>query len=157
MARLKSATRDGALSTFLLEVAFDRARMKKRFAAALLEQRAERGGGDPRRFPQPEMAALLGVGLRQYQRWEDPEDPSLPYWRNLEQIAEELNVDVAEIVGSDQQPVSVDDIPDDPEAPEADRLGRLEVEVREMRLLLEEVLKILRRRGVPPKAAAGSS
>lgn len=36
----------------------------------LLERRAALGGGDPKRFPQPRMAELLGVSLRQYQRWE---------------------------------------------------------------------------------------
>ncbi len=36
----------------------------------LREGRATLGGGDPKRFPQPRMAELLGVSLRQYQRWE---------------------------------------------------------------------------------------
>ena len=36
----------------------------------LREGRAALGGGDPTRFPQPRMAELLGVSLRQYQRWE---------------------------------------------------------------------------------------
>ena len=37
---------------------------------ALREGRIALGGGDATRFPQPRMAELLGVSLRQYQRWE---------------------------------------------------------------------------------------
>lgn len=36
----------------------------------LREERTYLGGGDPTRFSQPRMAELLGVSLRQYQRWE---------------------------------------------------------------------------------------
>lgn len=36
----------------------------------LRQGREQLGGGDARRFPQPRMADLLGVSLRQYQRWE---------------------------------------------------------------------------------------
>lgn len=36
----------------------------------LRAERSRLGGGDPTRFSQPRMADLLGVSLRQYQRWE---------------------------------------------------------------------------------------
>ena len=39
-------------------------------AQTLRELRARLGEGDATRFPQPRMANLLGVSLRQYQRWE---------------------------------------------------------------------------------------
>ena len=39
-------------------------------STVLRQGRAELGGGDATRFPQPRMAELLGVSLRQYQRWE---------------------------------------------------------------------------------------
>jgi len=40
-------------------------------ALVLRQGRAALGGGDATRFPQPRMADLLGVSLRQYQRWEN--------------------------------------------------------------------------------------
>lgn len=96
-----SATRDGGRATFLLEVALDRARLKQRLAAVLLAERTERGLGDARRFPQPAMAAVLGYSLRQYQRLEDPDDPNLPSWNNIEVIADKLGLDPSDLFGDD--------------------------------------------------------
>lgn len=53
--------------------------------------RAELGGGDPKRFPQPRMADLLGVSLRQYQRWE--RGASQPSARAVERIKRTLAED----------------------------------------------------------------
>lgn len=106
MARHLAATPHGGRATFLLEVALDRARMKARLAGILVAQRSERGGGDARRFPQPEMARLLGYSLRQYQRLEDANDPSLPSWSDLERIMGILDLDAAAIFEpyDDEQP-----------------------------------------------------
>lgn len=101
MARHVAATRDGGRATFLLEVALDRARTKARLAAILRSERAQRGAGEASRFPQPEMARLLGYSLRQYQRLEDPDDPSLPRWNELERIMGELGLPASEIFSDD--------------------------------------------------------
>jgi DNA-binding transcriptional regulator YiaG len=53
--------------------------------------REQFGGGDPRRFPQPRMADLLGVSLRQYQRWE--RGASQPSARAVERIKRALAQD----------------------------------------------------------------
>lgn len=103
MARHLAATHDGGRATFLLEVALDRARMKSRLAGVLNAERAKRGGGDARRFAQPEMARLLGYSLRQYQRLEDANDPSLPSWSDLERIMELLDLDATQIFGADPE------------------------------------------------------
>jgi hypothetical protein len=107
MARHLAATSSGGRATFLLEVALDRARMKTRLAGVLAEERARRGGGDARRYPQPQMAQLLGYSLRQYQRLEDPEDPSLPGWNDLERIMEILELDASAIFGDRDEAVDV--------------------------------------------------
>ncbi|HWH05400.1 MAG TPA: hypothetical protein VNT23_03055 [Gaiellaceae bacterium] len=57
-------------------------------ACALREVRATLGGGDATRFPQPRMADLLGVSLRQYQRWET--GASQPPTRERERILDML-------------------------------------------------------------------
>jgi transcriptional regulator with XRE-family HTH domain len=57
-------------------------------ALVLREGRASLGGGDAKRFPQPRMAELLGVSLRQYQRWE--RGVSQPRPRDLERIVATL-------------------------------------------------------------------
>ena len=54
----------------------------------LREGRVQLGGGDPKRFPQPRMADLLGVSLRQYQRWE--RGASQPSARAVERIRRTL-------------------------------------------------------------------
>jgi len=54
----------------------------------LREGRVQLGGGDPKRFPQPRMAELLGVSLRQYQRWERGD--SQPSLRAVERIRRTL-------------------------------------------------------------------
>jgi transcriptional regulator with XRE-family HTH domain len=78
--------------------------MKARFSTFLREERTRRGRGDARNFPQSEMARLLDVGLRQYQRWENPDDRSMPRWQGIEQIAEKLGVSVDEILGVIDEP-----------------------------------------------------
>lgn len=97
-----SATRRDGRATFLLEMALDKARMKARLAAVLADERRQRGNGDPRRFPQPEMAALLGYSLRQYQRLEDAGDPSLPTWDDLTAILTKIERDPSEIFADDE-------------------------------------------------------
>lgn len=57
-------------------------------ADLLYEGRVQLGGGDPKRFPQPRMADLLGVSLRQYQRWESGD--SHPSARAVERIRRAL-------------------------------------------------------------------
>jgi hypothetical protein len=146
-----AATRDGGRATFLLEVALDRARTKARLAGVLLQERARRGGGDARRFPQPQMAALLGYSLRQYQRLEDPEDTSLPGWNDLERIMGRLELDASTIFDDDlQQDVDVataDDVVDLREL--RDELARRHDEVMAR---LDEIAELAR-----GAAAAGSS
>ena len=90
-----TATRDDVRSTFLLELALDRAHLKKRFAALMLSGRTKRGYGDARKYPQPEMARELGVSLRQYQRWEDPDHPSMPTFPGVTKLCERLGVDTS--------------------------------------------------------------
>lgn len=127
MAANLSATRDGGRSTFLLEVALDRARMKQRLAAALLAQRVERGGGDARRFPQPAMAQLLGYSLRQYQRLEDPDDPNLPTWNNIESIGDKLGLNASELFGDEpegEQPAATPPLTTDEVLQRLDRIER---------------------------------
>lgn len=127
------------LSTFLLEMALDESRMRERFAAKLLAERTRRGGGDARRYPQPQMAELLGTTLRSYQGWEAGE--RMPRWRNLERIAATLAWNVSELFEDDELP---------PE-PEADRLTALEAKVSAGFHALEEAIEQLaaqlRRRG----------
>ena len=70
-------------------------------ADVLRQGREQLGGGDPKRFPQPRMADLLGVSLRQYQRWE--RGASQPSARAVERIrralaAEQRRDDVSSIV-----------------------------------------------------------
>lgn len=99
-----SATSGGGRSTFLLEVALDRARLKQRLAETLIDERTRRGRGDARQFPQPQMADLLGYSLRQYQRLENPDDPNLPTWSGIEAIAERLSIDAADLFASAETP-----------------------------------------------------
>lgn len=63
-------------------------------ACVLREGRVQLGGGDPRRFPQPRMADLLGVSLRQYQRWE--RGASRPSARAVERIERALSGEQAQ-------------------------------------------------------------
>ena len=70
-------------------------------ADVLRQGREQFGGGDPKRFPQPRMADLLGVSLRQYQRWERGD--SQPSLRAVERIRrtlaeEQVRDDTASIV-----------------------------------------------------------
>lgn len=58
------------------------------FADLLRDERSRLGGGDPTRFPQSRMAGLLGVSLRQYQRWEHGE--SRPTVAGIERIRRAL-------------------------------------------------------------------
>lgn len=100
MTRHVAATAERGLATFLLEMALDRSRIKARFAAMLLDERTARGDGDARRFPQPEMAKLLGYSLRQYQRLEDPDNASMPGWRGINNILATLGRDEDDVFTS---------------------------------------------------------
>lgn len=149
-----SATLGGGLSTFLLEVALNRRRVKERLAALLIEERGRRapdGSGDPRRFPQPEMARLLGYSLRQYQRLEDPEDGSLPRFDQMQQLLEKLDRPSSDVYG-DEEPPSLETTGEDDDVNE-DRLARMEEEVGEVRELLEAVARAV---GVPVPGDDGS-
>jgi transcriptional regulator with XRE-family HTH domain len=140
-----SATPLGGLSTFLLEMALDKARMKGRLAAVLQDERRIRGRGDARRFPQPEMARLLGYSLRQYQRLEDPDDGSLPTWDALTEILTKLERPQSDIFGeeeTDEQPAEEPAVsPDRPAAAGAE-------EARDLRVLVDA---LLRDRGLDPE------
>ena len=130
-----SATRDSGRATFLLEVALDRARMKTRLARLLFDERVKRGGGDPHRFAQPEMARLIGYSARQYQRLENADDPSLPGWRDLERIMEKLDLDPNAIFSDDEEPEA-------PKAPTGDdQMVALREEVGEVREIVAELLR----------------
>ena len=128
MACYKSATFDGVRGSLLLELALDRARLKERFAAMLLDERAQRGHGDARRYPQPKMAAELGLSLRQYQRWENPADPSMPGTEEMLKVCEAFSRSPSELFG-EVEPVETEPI-------DAEQLGRAIAatrrEVREM-------------------------
>jgi hypothetical protein len=97
------------------------------------------------------MAQLLGYSLRQYQRLEDPEDPSLPGWNDLERIMGRLELDASTIFDDDlQQDVDVataDDVVDLREL--RDELARRHDEVMAR---LDEIAELAR-----GAAAAGSS
>lgn len=153
MARNLTATRDGGRATFLLEVALDRALVKQRLAAALLAERERRGGGDARRFPQPQMALLLGYSLRQYQRLEDGNDQSLPSWSDLDRIADTLGLDAGELFGE----VSREDGPPAPasggidHAPLLERLLQEILEIREGQDAIAQRLERLEARPTRPR------
>lgn len=141
MASNVSATRRDGLSTFLLEMALDKARMKERLAAVLLEERKKRGHGDARRFPQPEMASLLGYSLRQYQRLEDPNEGSMPVWGDLYEILDKLGRPHTDIFG-DEEPPPVEPPPDEPESGDpikalSERFSTLERQMARIERLLE--------------------
>lgn len=132
-----SATWSGGRARFLLEVALDRSRMKERLADALIQERTRRGNGDPRRFPQPKMAELLGYSLRQYQRLEDPEDGGLPSWENLDAIAERLGLNPADLFddASAAKPVV------EPEPDLRARLQKVEERLSKSEALLRRIAK----------------
>ena len=103
-----SATWSDVRGSLLLAVALTRAQVKERFAAMLLSERTKRGHGDPRNYPQPEMARELNVSLRQYQRWEDANDPSMPGTGGLLKVCETLGRDPQEIY-DDPEPEAVEE------------------------------------------------
>lgn len=135
-----TATPGVTRGTFLLEVALDRARVKQRLAAALTRERERRGGDDARRFPQPKMAELLGYSLRQYQRLEDPDDPSLPRWDDLEKIADKLGLEGDELFGDATAEPTTPEVASD--AREA-RLDQLEARLEAGVVRLEGILDSL--------------
>lgn len=137
MARHAAATLEVTRGTFLLEVALDRARLKARLAEALLRERTRRGGGEARRFPQPKMAAELGYSLRQYQRLEDPNEPGIPNWDDLERIVERLGINPAEIFddATDEPPTHPGDEDDDPQMQILRALEALRESARESQAL----------------------
>lgn len=146
MTRQMSATRRDGRATFLLEMALDKARMKARLAAVLADERRQRGNGDPRRFPQPEMAALLGYSLRQYQRLEDPDDPSLPTWDDLTAILAKLERDPAEIFADDEELALEAAVASESAATPDPAAAGVEAS-RELRVLVEA---LLRAQGIDP-------
>lgn len=104
-----SATRSDMRGSLLLEVALDRAKLKERFAALLFSERARRGHGDPRSYPQPEMAHDLSMSLRQYQRWENPDDPSMPTTKDLMLVCEKLERNPAELFEDPEPELELED------------------------------------------------
>lgn len=123
MTRPMSATWNATRSTFLLEVALDQARVRQRLAAALLRERGKRGRGDARKYPQPEMARLLNLSLRQYQRIEAGE--SMPRWRTLEQMADRLDITVADLIGDSDEAISEAAVPGEEWSRVFDRLDEI--------------------------------
>lgn len=149
MTVMLAATTGGGRATFLLEMALDRARLKERLAARLFAERAARGHGDARRFPQPEMARLIGYSIRQYQRLEDPDDQSLPSFADLERIAGVLEFDVADLFADDDRvevtPSSDDEIAE-LRAEVAAALRQVEAERAEIREQLARIESLLTKR-----------
>ena len=133
-----SATHNRAMSTFLLEMALDEARLRQRLGERLLAEREQHGGGNARRFPQPRMAELLGVTLRTYQDWEGGN--RVPSWRNLEEIAAKLNVPVSELVGDAE--TAAEEQPEATPSPDLvlQRLDQLEQSVESLRQVVVEAL-----------------
>lgn len=105
--------------------------MKARLAAVLLAERTRRGGGDPRRFPQPEMARLIDYSLRQYQRLEDENDSSIPTWNVLERIMGILDLDPSVIFAPAEE---------EEDQPTEDQMVALREEVAEVRAMVAELL-----------------
>lgn len=133
-----SATSARGLSTFLLEMALDEARIRERLSERLLAERETRGGGNTRRFPQPMMADLLDVTLRTYQEWEGA--VRVPSWRNLEKIAERLGIEITELFEDDEEEV-------EPAVTFESELHALREELAGVRAVVERVEKLLRASG----------
>lgn len=122
--------------------------MKERLSAALIAERARRGGGDPRRFPQPKMADLLGYSLRQYQRLEDANDPNLPTWNRIEIILARLELDADALFG---EPSDNDGGGDGESISSLSRrLERLEIAAGDVQRLLQQIAERLGV-GLPPE------
>lgn len=124
MASNLSATLAGTRATFLLELALDRAHLKARLAARLLDERTRRGMGDARKFPQPKMADLIGYSLRQYQRLEDAEDSSMPSFADMEEIAAKLEFDMAELFADEPEETPAEDVTPSPSPGDVGELRR---------------------------------
>lgn len=78
------------------------------------------------------MAEILGVTLRTYQDWEG--GVRVPAWRNLQEIADKLEIDVGELVGTTD--------PELPEPPtEAGQLSALREELAELHGMVAELLQ----------------
>lgn len=149
-----AATGTGGLSTFLLEMALDEARLRERFAAALLDWRKRRGGGDAERFPQLEAARELGAGYRTYQHWEAADH--LPRrWADVERILELIGATNSDLFAEDEPPapIELEGASDDPSQ------EPLLAELAELRTAIARVeagLARLADRLEPPSEAAGS-
>lgn len=129
-------TRARARATFLLEVALDQERIKQRVGDLLREHRRKLG------YPQERVAPLFGVSFRTYQRWEGAE--VMPRWSQMETIAEQLGVDVSEIVGEQAHAPPL--VETEPLVPPAQVIVRLEAASRQLTATtdrLEELLDAL--------------
>jgi transcriptional regulator with XRE-family HTH domain len=89
------------MATFLLEVALGQERLKQRISRWLAKER------DERRLSQLEMAQLVEISYRQYQRYESAE--SLPRWRQLERMAEVLGTDIGHVLAIAETPTETTD------------------------------------------------
>lgn len=130
----ESATTARQRATFLLEVALDEARIKERLAAALRKWRGPRS--------QLDVYRETGLSYRQYQRLENAQ--SLPRWRTLEELAERTGIDMAEIVGGDEEAEAAEPTRDDEIHALREELGEVRGELAEMHRLLEERLPAAR-------------
>jgi len=73
---------------------------------------------------------MLGVTLRTYQDWEG--GIRVPAWRNLQEIADKLEIDVGELVGTTEPEVAG--------STGEDQLAALRGEVGELREMVAELL-----------------
>lgn len=82
------------MATFLLEMALDQARIRQRIAERLTAWR------ESKNLIQPDAARVLGLSARQYQRLEKAQ--STPRWRTIEQVAERMEISVADLIGMEE-------------------------------------------------------
>jgi transcriptional regulator with XRE-family HTH domain len=75
--------------------------LKDRIAIRIKELRTER------QLTQEEVARLVGVSTRHYVRWE--RGTSLPYWRNVERLAEAFEVEPGAIVDAEDSSITGQD------------------------------------------------
>ena len=93
---------------------------------------------DERDLSQEKAAALVGVTMRQWQRWEAGE--SVPYPRNLDAIAEHFGINVASFFEDDRPRVT----DTNPQPSQLDRLEqKLDAQAELLRTMLEAIIPLL--------------
>jgi transcriptional regulator with XRE-family HTH domain len=102
--------------------------LKDRIAMRIKDLRTER------RLTQEQMARAVGVSTRHYVRWEKGE--SLPYWRNIELLAEAFDVEPGVIVDAENGSIPGQD-PSTRIAALTRELAALEQKVEQLTRMLE--------------------